>query len=140
MSSLKELDRVISEVELPKLTRRVSPHGFPKVDMSRYEVDYEDGDDEGDYFLEARVILDISNIVKDHFEGDIDTVDLNASTDKLDILVSDIFLMDMSISDFHINIEDGLIGDNSFSSVVYPHNDGVEYDYDEDLTVDLEIK
>ena len=46
----------------------------------------------------------------------------------------------MSISDFHINIEDGLIGDNSFSSVVYPHKDGVEYDYDEDLTVDLEIK
>src|SRR3990172_9718299 len=49
MNGLKELARVISEVELPKLTRRVRPHGFPKVDMSKYGDRYDDGDeDEGD--------------------------------------------------------------------------------------------
>ena len=63
MSRLKELARVISEVELPGLTRRVRPHGFPKVDMSKYgdEGDEDErGEEEEEDYLPSFIRVDIN--------------------------------------------------------------------------------
>ena len=83
MNGLKELARVISEVELPKLTRRVRPHGFPKVDMSKYVDDERDDEREEDDIYDDEGLRNFSHIPHDLYSV---FVDISLGMENLNLI------------------------------------------------------